>query len=95
MKGVELSISITVYFALVLIMIQFSFVHSIRIKDSRRGTAFDLYIDVNRSVKVVISLMRFYLTNDCLQVRTVNAEVIRAIDGFPKQVLYFHRLPRV
>ena len=39
--------------------------------------------------------MRFYLTNECLQMRTVDAEVIRAIDRLPKEVLDFHRLPRV
>jgi hypothetical protein len=39
--------------------------------------------------------MRFYLTNECLQMRTVDAEVIRAIDCLPKEVLDFHRFPRV
>jgi hypothetical protein len=42
-----------------------------------------------------MSLVRFDLANERLQVRAVNAEVIRSIDRFPKEVLDFHGLPRV
>ena len=42
-----------------------------------------------------MSLVRFNLANECLQVRTVNTEVIRSIDRLPKEVFDFHGLPRV